>query len=58
MKKPHSNREPHHGLPRGGPRTFSEAWAEFRSAGDLVELDIDPDEVFGDVRDRSSYENE
>lgn len=32
-------------------RRFSEAWDDFRSHVDLAELDIDPDQVFGDVRD-------
>jgi|GEM_PF-4904301 len=32
-------------------RRFSEAWREFRREVDLAELKIDPDEVFGNVRD-------
>ena len=32
-------------------RRFSEAFAEFASEIDLVELDIDPDEVFAGIRD-------
>lgn len=32
---------------------FWEAYQEFRSRHDLAELDIDPDEVFRDVRDPS-----
>jgi prevent-host-death family protein len=32
-------------------RRFSEAWDDFRSHVDLAELDIDPDQVFGDARD-------
>jgi len=36
----------------GRPRkTFAEAYDEFRRKVDLEELDIDPDEVFSDVRD-------
>ena len=32
-------------------RRFSEAWNEFTREVDLRELDIDPDEIFDDVRD-------
>ena len=32
-------------------RRFSEAWSEFTQAVDLAALEIDPDEVFNDVRD-------
>jgi hypothetical protein len=32
-------------------RRFSEAFAEFVSEIDLVELDIDPDEVFAGIRE-------
>jgi antitoxin Phd len=32
-------------------RGFSEAFDEFASEVDLAELDIDPDEVFGGIRD-------
>lgn len=35
-----------------GTRRFSEAWDEFRSEVDLAELDVDPDEIFADARDR------
>jgi prevent-host-death family protein len=36
---------------------FPEAWAEFTRDVDLAELDIDPDEVFANVRDRSPGRN-
>ncbi len=32
-------------------RRFSEVWDEFRHAIDVPELDIDPDETFGGLRD-------
>ncbi|HEX9986235.1 MAG TPA: type II toxin-antitoxin system prevent-host-death family antitoxin [Thermoanaerobaculia bacterium] len=32
-------------------RRFSEAWAEFNREVELSELEIDPDEIFGEVRD-------
>lgn len=32
-------------------RRFSEAWDDFRHKVDLAELDIDPDQVFAEVRD-------
>jgi prevent-host-death family protein len=32
-------------------RPFAEAFDDFRRSVALAELDIDPDEVFGDVRD-------
>lgn len=32
-------------------RRFSEAWEEFAREIDLVELAIDPDEIFNDLRD-------
>lgn len=32
-------------------RRFSEAWNEFTRQVDLSELAIDPDEIFGDLRD-------
>jgi len=35
------------------PRRFSEAWADYTSAINLENLDIDPAEVFGGVRDTS-----
>jgi len=35
------------------PRRFSEAWADFTRDADLEALQIDPDDVFGDVRDKS-----
>ena len=35
------------------PRRFSEAWADYTRAIDLANLDIDPAEVFGGVRDAS-----
>ena len=34
-------------------RGFWAAYQEFRRTHDLVELDIDPDEIWGDVRDPS-----
>lgn len=34
-----------------GSRNFSEAWDDFTAEFDLSELDIDPDEIFRDVRD-------
>jgi prevent-host-death family protein len=34
-------------------RGFWEAYQEFRRRVDLVELNIDPDEIWGDVRDQS-----
>ena len=37
----------------GGRRDFWEAYEEFRQEFDLAELGIDPDEIFGDVRDSS-----
>lgn len=38
-------------------RTFSGAWADFTRDVDLDELDIDPDEVFAGVRDKSPGRN-
>jgi prevent-host-death family protein len=35
-------------------RRFSEAWREFTSEVGLSELAIDPDEIFGDLRDKQS----
>lgn len=35
------------------PRRFSEAWAAFTREVDLEDLKIDPDDVFGGVRDRT-----
>jgi len=35
-----------------GYRPFSEVWDEFTRKVSLAEADIDPDEVFRDVRDR------
>lgn len=32
-------------------RRFSEAWDEFTREVDLADLAIDPDDIFGDVRD-------
>jgi prevent-host-death family protein len=32
-------------------RRFSEAWDDFIREVDLADLDIDPDDVFGDTRD-------
>jgi prevent-host-death family protein len=32
---------------------FRELYQEFRRRVDLVELNIDPDEIWGDIRDRS-----
>lgn len=37
---------------RSGLRPFSEAFDDFRREVALANLDIDPDEVFGDVRDQ------
>ena len=37
----------------GPERSFWNAVQEFRRAYELEELQIDPDEVFGDVRERS-----
>jgi prevent-host-death family protein len=34
------------------PGRFSEAWDEFAAEVDLKELQIDPDEIFADVRDQ------
>jgi prevent-host-death family protein len=34
-------------------RSFSEAWDAFASEVDLASLDIDPDEIFGGVRDKA-----
>jgi prevent-host-death family protein len=39
-------------MTKGAP-SFREAYEIFRREHDLVELDIDPDEVFADVRDLS-----
>ena len=36
-----------------GRRDFWEAYEELRQEFDFTELEIDPDEVFGDVRDSS-----
>jgi antitoxin Phd len=36
-----------------GRRDFWEAYEEFRQEFDLAQLGIDPDEIFGDVRDSS-----
>lgn len=36
-----------------GRKGFWESYQEFRRTHDLEEDEIDPDEVFGDVRDRS-----
>lgn len=33
-------------------RRFSEAWREFTSEVELSDLAIDPDEIFGDLRDK------
>ena len=43
------------GIPPGdeGRKSFWESYQEFRQTHDLDEDEIDPDEVFGDVRDRS-----
>jgi prevent-host-death family protein len=35
------------------PRSFSSAWDQFAQHVDLSELDIDPNEVFADVRDKT-----
>lgn len=35
-----------------GTRRFSEAWRQFADTHDLAELEIDPDEVFAETRDR------
>jgi hypothetical protein len=32
-------------------RRFSEAWKEFADAANLSHQEIDPDEIFGNVRD-------
>jgi prevent-host-death family protein len=34
-----------------GKRNFIEALSDFTRSVDLSELDIDPDEIFGDIRD-------
>jgi prevent-host-death family protein len=34
-------------------RRFSEAWKAFTSEHALADLNIDPDEIFADVRDRT-----
>jgi prevent-host-death family protein len=44
--------EPSERQPSEGPG-FRELYQEFRRRFDLVELDIDPDEIWGDIRDRS-----
>lgn len=36
---------------------FSEAWSKFSREIDIGQLEIDPDDVFGDVRDRSPGRN-
>lgn len=36
-----------------GRRSFWESYAEFRREFDLAELGIDPDEIFGGLRDSS-----
>ena len=35
----------------GRSRRFSEAWAEFNREVELAKLEINPDEIFDDVRD-------
>jgi hypothetical protein len=37
-------------------RRFSEAWEAFTREVDLTELNIDPDEVFGGLRDNTPGE--
>lgn len=37
-----------------GRRSFADAWADFAREVDLEALRIDPDAVFGDVRDDSA----
>ncbi|HEX6177300.1 MAG TPA: type II toxin-antitoxin system Phd/YefM family antitoxin [Thermoanaerobaculia bacterium] len=37
-----------------GARRFSEAWDEFNRDVALSELAIDPDEIFGDLRDETA----
>jgi prevent-host-death family protein len=39
------------------PKRFSSAWEQFTSNADLSDLDIDPDEVFADVRDKRPGRN-
>ncbi|MEO6193244.1 MAG: type II toxin-antitoxin system Phd/YefM family antitoxin [Thermoanaerobaculia bacterium] len=39
-------------MTKGAP-SFREAYENFRREHDLVELDMDPDEIFADVRDPS-----
>ncbi|HEX9940849.1 MAG TPA: type II toxin-antitoxin system Phd/YefM family antitoxin [Thermoanaerobaculia bacterium] len=39
-------------LSKGKP-SFREAYEKFRREHDFTDLDIDPDEIFGDVRDPS-----
>lgn len=36
-----------------GRKRFSEAWDEFEREADLKAIDLDPDEIFADVRDPS-----
>lgn len=36
------------------PRTFGDAWEKFSRSVDLKRANIDPDEVFADVRDDSA----
>ncbi len=42
---------------RSRSRRFSEAWDEFTRQVDLEELQIDPNEVFADTRDRAPGRN-
>ena len=37
-----------------GRRGFSEAYREFADAVDLRELELDPDELFGDLREEAT----
>jgi len=39
------------------PRRFSTAWERFIRTVDLPDLDIDPDDIFGDVRDKTPGRN-
>lgn len=36
-----------------GLRRFSDAWDEFSREADLRHLDLDPDSIFGDVREQT-----
>jgi hypothetical protein len=52
MRKQHSKAEARNEHLATRSRRFSEAWDEFVESVELSELGVDPDEIFGSVRDR------